>query len=93
MLHCTALPNHPLATEDARRIRSHPDVQSLIALGVDTIDRRTYTQQPPVENMVVLSEDAIVQFEYGGSDWRSEVLDTDASEGDLLERALKQLET
>jgi hypothetical protein len=91
MLYQSALPSRPLTQADIERLRSHPDVQSLIALGSASPNSYEVSRHQPISRAVVLSGDMVLKFQYEGSGWSTEVLKTKASQTDLLPLALKEL--
>ena len=92
MLYQSALPSRPLTQTDIQRLRSHPDVRSLITLGSGSLYSPKIDRHQPVTLAVVLSGEDVLKIRYDGTRWSTEVLKTRASQTDLLPLALKELD-
>ena len=92
MLYQSTLPSRPLTRTDMQRLRSHPDVRSLIALGSGSLYSHEADRHPSVSQAIVLSDRDALKIWYDGTGWSTEVLKTKASETDLLPLALNELD-
>ena len=92
MLYQSTLPSRPLTQTDMQRLRSHPDVRSLIALGSASLYSHEVDRHPSVTQAIILSDKDALKIRYDGTRWSIKVLKTKASETDLLPLALNELD-
>ena len=92
MLYQSALPPRPLTQTDIQRLRSHPDVRSLIALGSGSLYSHEADRHPSVSQAIVLSDKEALKIRYDGTRWSTKVLKPKASQSDLLPLALNELD-